>query len=299
MSFDIDRFRVEKRYRNTAPVSVLMEDLDQLGHLDEHMAEQARLWRRRRGWALRGFAGLVGLSFILRGFTEVSWLGGWAWWLGWLSLVGAVGLHLKASGYAGCDLEDRRYQLPARLLRPLLRDIDPQERVTLELDFQPIDHSSKFVRQGRTATGWETNEFEDAWMSLQARLRDGTHLRLSLTEWLQKRTRSRRNPRGKFKTKHKRKSATFLQAQLRVKPERHPGLAQMRAQAQQAVKLPPQVKLSRLDVTEDKLAMRAHMDSEWKVEPDATRACLMMLLSLFQVLHASSARGKHLTSRAS
>ncbi|MFY1828624.1 hypothetical protein ACN47A_22060 [Myxococcus fulvus] len=298
MSFDIDRFRVEKCYRNTAPVSVLMEDLDLLGHFDERMAEQASLWRRRRGVALMLCGGLFALAFILHNFTDTT-LGGWMVAPAILSLVVTVALHLKASGFAGCDLEDRRYQLPARLLRPLLRDIDPQEPVTLALDFQPVDHSSKATRQGKTPTGWETNDYEDPWMSLQARLRDGTHLRLSLSEWLQKRTRTRRNPRGKYKTKQKRKSATFLQAQLRVKPERHPDLARMRAQAQQVVKLPPKVKLSRLDVTEDKLAMRAHMDSEWKVEPDATRACLMMLLSLFQVLHASSARGKHLTSRAS
>ncbi|MCP3062766.1 hypothetical protein LXT21_28670 [Myxococcus sp. K38C18041901] len=298
MSFDIDRFRVEKHYRNTAPVSVLMEDLDLLGHFDERMAEQANIWRRRRGVVLTVCGGFFALAIILHNFTDTG-LGGWMVALGMLSLGVTVFLQLKVSGYAGCDLEDRRYQLPARLLRPLLRDIDPQEPVTLELDFQPVDHSSNFTRQGKTPTGWETRDFEDAWLSLQARLRDGTHLRLSLTEWLQKRTRTRRNPRGKYKTKHRRKGATFLQAQLRVKPERHPGLAQMRAQAQQAVKLPPTVKLSRLDVTEDKLAMRAHMDSEWKVEPDATRACLMMLLSLFQVLHASSARGKHLSSRAS
>ncbi|GEN13532.1 hypothetical protein SAMN05443572_11222 [Myxococcus fulvus] len=297
MSFDVDRFRVEKRYRNTAPVSVLMEDLDLLGHFDERMAAQTRLWRGRSGLALKVGGACLLLALMMR--LSFPWPAAVLAVSGAVSLLASLGLYLKSSGFAGCDLEDRRYLLPARLLRPLLRDIDPQEPVTLELDFQPIDHSSKSTRHGKTPTGWETSDYEDPWLSLQARLRDGTHLRLSLTEWLQKRIRTRRNPRGKYKTKQRSKSATFLQAQLRVKPERHPGLVQMRAQAQQAVKLPPKVKLSRLDVTEDKLAMRAHMDSEWKVEPDATRACLMMLLSLFQVLHASSARGKHLTSRAS
>ncbi|MFY2556829.1 hypothetical protein ACN469_04310 [Corallococcus terminator] len=308
MTFDIDRFRVEKRYSNTAPVSELMGDLGVLAGFDVEMDVLKRRWQRRAFIVGGSGVGLFVLSNLINNLldsehapTLMSGL-----------LLGGIGLLIvmvvllfKASRYGRNDLEDRRYELPDLLLRRLGRDIAPEEPVSLELDFHPIDHKTKWTCQGMAGT-WTTNEFEDPWLSLQVRLRDGTHLRLSMTEWLQKRSRTRRNPRGKYKTKRKQKSGTYLQAQLRVKPERHPGLSRLRNAAHEAVKLPPTVALTRLDVSDDRLGLRARMDSDWEAAEhvespgrDATRTCLMMLLSLYQVLNFSTSQRKQLPARAS
>lgn len=309
MAFDIDRFRVEKRYRNTAPVSELMEDLGFLSRFDGEMDALKRRWRRRAFIVGGVGAGLFILSNLVNNFLDSeqpapSWVSGLL--PGGIGLlVVAVVLLVKASRFGRNDLEDRRYGLPTLLLRRLGRDIAPEEPVSLELDFHPIDHKSKWKRKGMAGT-WKTNEFEDPWLSLQARLRDGTHLRLGMTEWLQKRSRTKRNARGKYKMKSKQKSGTYLQVQLRVKPERHPELTRLQGAAREAVKLPPTVALTKLQVSEDRLSLRARMDSDWEATEtvstqsrDATRACLMMLLSLYQVLNFSTSQRKHHPARAS
>lgn len=304
MTFDIDRFREEKRYSNTAPVSELMEDLSVLARFDIEMDVLKRRWQRR-GFIAGGVgAGLFVLSNILDSEHTPALTSGLL--LGGIGLLVAMVVFLvKGFRFDLSDLENRRYELPHLLLRRVGRDIAPEEPVSLELDFQPIDHKAKFTRRGMAGT-WTTDEFEDPWMSLQARLRDGTHLRLAMTEWLQKRSRTRRNPRGKYKTKNKRKSGTYLQAQLRVKPERHPGLSRLQQAARDAVKLPPKVALTRLEVSDDRLGLRARMDSDWEAAEhveapsrDATRACIMMLLSLYQVLNFSSSQRKQLPARVS
>ncbi|WP_342377296.1 hypothetical protein NVS55_38425 [Myxococcus stipitatus] len=309
MPFDINRFRAEKRYRNTAPVAELMGDLGYLARFDTEIEALRNKWRGRAS-AASWVCGLLFVALLAIGFagSDGEESGGQGpYWAGWgVTLVLAVGLHLRANKYSRQDLENRRYGLLSQLLLRLRRDIEPEEPVTLELDFRAVDHPDKWTEKGR-AGRWTTNEFEDPWMSLHARLRDGTHLRLSMEEWLQKRTRTKVNARGKHKTKQKQKSATFLQAQLRVKPERHPGLASLQDTARQSVRLPPKVLLSKLEVAEDRLSLRARMESDWVAvpvdsasAPDATRTCLMMLLSLYQVLNHSHARqGKKLSARAS
>ncbi|MCP3168975.1 hypothetical protein [Myxococcus qinghaiensis] len=308
MTFDIDRFRVEKRYRNTAPVSELMEDLGVLTVFDAEMNVFKHRWQRRAFIVGGVGAGLFVLSKLLDNVLDSELTPKLTDGL----LLASIGLLVvmvvflvRASRFGRCDLENRRYELPSSLLRRLGRDIAPEEPVSLELDFQPIDHKAKWTRKGMAGT-WTTNEFEDPWLSLQARLRDGTHLRLSMTEWLQKRSRTRSNGRGKYKTKYKQKSGTYLQAQLRVKPERHPGLGQLEKAAREAVKLPPTVALTRLEVSDDRLGLRARMDSDWEANADvespgqdATRTCLMMLLSLYQVLNFSTSQRKQLPARAS
>ncbi|NVJ26005.1 MULTISPECIES: hypothetical protein [Myxococcus] len=304
MAFDIDRFRTEKRYSNTAPVSELMEDLGVLARFDVEMDVVKRRWQRRAFIVGGVGAGLFVLSNVLDSELNPTLTSG--------LLFGGIGLLIvmvvllfKAFRFGRNDLEDRRYQLPTLLLRRLGRDIAPEEPVSLELDFHAIDHKAKWKGKGMAGT-WKTNEFEDPWLSLQARLRDGTHLRLAMTEWLQKRSRTRRSPGGKYKTKHKQKSGTYLQAQLRVKPERHPGLARLQSAARSAVKLPPTVALTKLEVSDDRLGLRARMDSDWEAAEyvqlpsrDATRTCLMMLLSLYQVLNFSTSQRKQLPARAS
>lgn len=309
MPFDINRFHAEKRYLNTAPVSELMGDLGFLARFDSEIEALRNKWRGRASvatWCCVGlFVVLLIIVFARSGAEDSGGLEkGWALW--GITLVLSVGLHLRANKYSRQDLENRRYDLLSQLLLRLRRDIEPDEPVTLALDFRAVDHADKLTGKGR-AGRWTTNDFEDPWMSLQARLRDGTHLKLSMEEWLQKRSRTKVNARGKRKTKRKDKSATFLQAQLRVKPERHPELASMKDAARDVVRLPPKVLLSKLDVSEDRLSLRARMESNWVAlpadsgsSPDATRTCLMMLLSLYQVLNHSHARqGKKLPARAS
>ena len=298
MAFDLNLLRSERLYRNSAPAGVVMADLGRLRAIDAEMEEKKKSWNGRG----RAFAALAALFFVGALITPVGPVGAG---LSAVSFVAMVVCFIVAARYSGLDLENRRYELVARILQRLRKDIAPDEPVTVELDFRPTQDARYLTKRGKVKD-WNAESFTQRWLSFQVRLRDGTHLRLGMEERLQARSRTRRNPRGKYKTKRKQKGVSFLHVHLRVKPERHPQLARLGAQARQAVRLPHGASLSRLDVAEDRLALRVGMARDWAaqegVKPpfcDAPRAALMSLLSLYQVLNYSTALRKREPARAS
>jgi hypothetical protein len=298
VALDIDRLRKERVYSGSDTVPGVMADIVRLGRFD------AESQKRRGEWmnlalmtGMAGALGLVGGLVVAGGAQGTSLFSNVCVLLGVLLLMGAMLCLGMAQARQALDLEDRRYQLVSRLLQKLRKDIAPDERVTLELGFHPTDIERNVMDRG-SAGEWLTRSYVNRWLSLQVRLADGTHLRLAMEQRLQKWERTRRNPRGKWKTKRKQKgAAALIDVRLRVKPERHPRLAQLERQARAAVRLPPGASLARLTVKEDGLSLRARMDLDWD-EEDASRAVLMMLLSLYQVLNYSHALRKRDVSKA-
>jgi hypothetical protein len=172
--------------------------------------------------------------------------------------------------------------------------------VTLDLTL-PLD-SSKRVRtenlEGKRGPGTRA-DFVDPWLSLQGRFADGTHLHLSVVDQVRVVERMKVMPL-KTRTKTRRSGVSLMTVALRVKPERHPGLAMLEDPARSAVRLPPGVKLKRLRVAEDRVELRVLMNEGWGVQgrgrpvdarkTDASRTATMMLLSLYQVLGATRRR---------
>ncbi len=301
VAFDFDRFRFERVYRTTAPVPVVMADLGGLRSFDAEMA------LRQKAWSLRahicGYSALaagIGAFFLLS--TDFS---GLAFLLVAVLFVAMLVCNGISSRFLKLDLQNRRYELVARLLQRLRKDIAPDEPVTVELDFRPTTDKENLADRG-SAGEWKTESFVQRWLTLQVRLMDGTHLRLGMEERLQLRRRTRINPRGKYKTKNKQKGTALLHVQLRVKPEHHPHLARLEARARQAVRLPEYVSLVKLEVAEDRLSLRSGLPLDWeaadRVSPvscDAPKAAVMSLLSLYQVLNYSTALRKQAPVRVS
>ncbi|WP_375755838.1 hypothetical protein [Corallococcus exercitus] len=295
MAIDSSEFQKTYVYETRGPVVDVLADLKTLAGLD------ARAEQKRRGlWIAAWGCMALGGVFI---FVPFVWL------LALASLATGIALFIIRARMGRTDLDNRRYGLLATLLQRFQVDLDVNAPVDVKLDLAPQDDARKCV--GKTKRGrWDCEDFTDAWLSLHGRFADGTHLHLSMVEHLQKRKRYGRGSSGKTKLKTKRKGKTLLQVGLRVKPERFPGLAGLRANAKQAARLPPGVVLSRLDVAEDRLSMRAVLDQEWAVlttkpappegkapagrappaRQDAARAATMMLLSLYQVLGTTRRR---------
>ncbi|MGE6763512.1 hypothetical protein ACQKGO_36215 [Corallococcus interemptor] len=296
MALDPSEFLKTYVYEVRAPVPEVLADLKALEELDIRTEKKRRmLWRAALS--------CMGLTVPLI-IAPILWL------LAAASFATGIALILIRARVGRADLDNRRYGLLATVLKRFQVDLDANAPVDVKLDLSPVDDAHKCV--GKKKRGrWDSEDFTDAWLSLHGRLADGTHLHLSVVEHLQKRRRSSRSSSGKTKLKTKRKGKTLLQVGLRVKPERFPGLAGLRANAKQAAKLPPGVALSRLDVAEDRLAMRAVLDQEWTVlttkpappegktpqgvkppaRQDGARAATMMLLSLYQVLGTSRRQG--------
>ncbi|WP_043320854.1 hypothetical protein [Corallococcus coralloides] len=289
MALDTSEFKKTYVYETRAPVAEVLADLKALGTLDS-----------RAEW-MRILMGIGSFVFMCLGisFAVLS-----QWLLSAALFATSIALFILWMRSKHTDLENRRYGLVAALLQRFQVDLDANAPVDVKLDLAPVDEERKAV--GKRKRGrWDSEDFADTWLSLHGRFADGTHLHLSAVEHLQKRRRTGRGSSGKTKTKTKRKGKTLLQVGLRVKPERFPGLADQRANAKKAVRLPPEVVLSRLDVAQDRVSMRALLGkdgrdwvarrpkpatpSEPTVLPphDASRVVTMMLLSLYQVLGAT------------
>ncbi|NOK09190.1 hypothetical protein [Corallococcus exercitus] len=312
MALDPSAFQKTYVYETRAPVAEVLADLKSLEALDAK-AEQKRRTLWITAWSLLAFSilGCALLSLLVGqlSFEQQDALAGMPLLVGVASFVAGIVLFILRARAGRTDLDNRRYGLLATLLKRFQVDLDVNAPVDVKLDLAPRDEERKCV--GKTKRGrWDCENFTDAWLSLQGRFADGTHLHVSMVEHLQKRKRYGRSSSGKTKLKTKRKGKTLLQVGLRVKPERFPGLAGLHAHAKQAARLPPGVALSRLDVAEDRLSMRVVLDQEWSVlttkpappagetpqgrappaTQDAARAATMMLLSLYQVLGATRRR---------
>jgi hypothetical protein len=233
-------------------------------------------------------------------------------------LVGGVGFGMRsASGANGVTTQTydlllrtgRRRELVMTLLSRLRTDQDPKGLVDVTLDQNTGIYPSPLVREAKQGA-WDRSDFKFPWPPLQARLQDGTHLSLSAVEYAQKMSKSKLTARGKRKYKYRTRDFTVFQVALRVKPETHPELASLEEAARRAVRLPPDMELTRLRGAEDRLEMHVRVQAgtldmkgrsdffapaEKPPMPEASRVVTMMLLSLYQTL--GYARRQHPQSK--
>lgn len=305
MAIDIDRFRENLIYRAQAPLAAVLEDLEFLRDFDRDIEAHHQKWYKR------GQVGVIGggitAAALLFIFAPTMLLG--------LAGVGAgMYCHYRAKGFHRLNLPDRRYELLTQVLTRLQPDIASGEPVTVRLDFQPNVSDTKRIKEHKVGD-WDAKDYVDPWLSLRVRLKDGSHLQLSMVERVRQRERFKRSASGKYKKKQKSKGSALIQVRLRVKPERHPRLEGLATRAWSAARLPKGAALARLRVTKDGLAMRARLPLEWRsgavterdvpltpaeeaLRVDASRTVLMMLLSLYQVLNYSTALRKRAAARA-
>lgn len=244
------------------------------------------------GWLLAGMA-LLGVA---------------AWWLGSTALealpphtarVAAIGwlgagvaLFLLHRHRRRANTENRRYALAHAVLSVLRRDMAPDEPVRLRLDLRPPNISAKLAnttKQDVFGGAARVGRFVDPWLSLQGRLLDGTRFALSLTQatTVKNVVKGRKN---KFKTKTKSKERATLE--LRVKPDKVPGLERVAQRAQGALQLARHVRVRRFQGAADRLAVEVGFlsgddgdDTAWV---QSRRQCaLQMFLGLYQVIHAA------------
>ncbi|NNC05587.1 hypothetical protein HJC10_22370 [Corallococcus exiguus] len=266
-------------------------------------AQQARRFKHRLMSGARSLAPLGGviLCIGIAGTVEGP-LSAVAGVLG-LGLAAALGIRgmfstrFRVPGHAGDD-PGRRPELVVRVLQRLKADLAPDTPVRLRLrpDPHPQGPGSSLYVLKRIKTA--PPDVLDPWLTLETRLADGSHLRLSAVERRRVRV-SDHGPNGpRRRTRIKENDALFLEARLRVKEKRHPRLAALSLdRARAAVRLPPGAKLQRLRITGEHLRLRIRLEETWRPfvpkdmgeekssTPDASRAVTMLLLSLYQMLH--------------
>lgn len=303
MPLDLEAFKTTPVYQSRASVAEVLEDLRQ-------MAPQSELGPvQGRNLALAGigliFAGV--LSFMAFGIMNHLFLVGTRGEVPTLLSLLFVGMGIGgfvmfiAGAAKGANderwhqprvdpqMEERRLLLTT-LLRRFQVDLMQDAPVDVRLDMAPALETRKRVHLGPQGI-WTRQDFTDPWLSLLGRFTDGTQLRLTVVDRVRTRHRVKTSASGRMRSKVKRRGTSLMTVVLRVDPASHPGLADLEARVQGAVRLPPGARLKRVRVAEDRAELRVMMNEDWvarastaPVIADASRTATMMLLSLYQVL---------------
>jgi hypothetical protein len=122
----------------------------------------------------------------------------------------------------GIDVSNNLRSFVIPVLALFREDIGPKSPVRLRLDLRkPTDATKKAgesapYKQGVYHKIIDTT-YVDPWMTAETVLTDGTKLWWSVTDRIRERKKTKRNPRGKYKTKTKYRKITELEVRLGMK----------------------------------------------------------------------------------
>lgn len=133
-----------------------------------------------------------------------------------------VYFYLKGYDVPGEKLTDG--VVPIMLI--LREDMNPNDKVKLRLDLRGFELAEKKTGESQTYNkGVYYNcvdfYYRDAWMDGQATLADGTQLVWHLYDLVKNTRRTKRNYRGKVKTKYKPKHRSYIAVQAGMKNEKY------------------------------------------------------------------------------
>lgn len=162
-----------------------------------------------------GIVLLIGAAIV---FTNVGWS-----WLGGLVVV-VVAAVMIGSGYLyfwtrSIDVSNNLREFGLPVLTVFRDDFDPEHPLHLELDLS--SQTAKEKKQSESAP-YKAGVYHkvidsvylDPWMRAQGVLVDGTKLSWSITDVIRERKKTKRNPRGKYKTKTKYSKKTEIEVEL-------------------------------------------------------------------------------------
>ena len=122
----------------------------------------------------------------------------------------------------GIDVSNNLRQFVIPVLALFREDIDPKTPVRLRLDLGKPIHATKKIDESKPYKHGVyykviDSTYVDPWMSAEAMLVDGTKLRWSVTDRIRERRKTKKNARGKIKSKTKYRKVSELEVQLAMK----------------------------------------------------------------------------------
>lgn len=127
----------------------------------------------------------------------------------------------------------RQFVLP--VLSVFREDIDASKPVTIKLDLSSPTHKSKQQSESAPYSKGVYHKvidciYRDPWMTAEAVLVDGTKLSWSVTDVIRERKKTKRNPRGKYKTKTKYSKKTNLEVTVGLRKKMYDVTAPMESE---------------------------------------------------------------------
>jgi hypothetical protein len=220
-----------KRFAGRMPAGALIDLLGPLAQLD---ADAGRSRATAQRWIVGGVIGT-----IFSGFVVLASGAGWV--LAPLPLAGlalAFGAGLRYQRLKQMDLSNKLGALVMPLLAVLREETEPARDVEIDLDLRAPTAREKMVDQQPArqegADRIVDSRFRDAWLSGSAQLHDGARVAWSIVDEIAERHRTRRNPRGKIKTKARHKKRSIMKVSISL-PEESFALAADAARVDAAV----------------------------------------------------------------
>jgi len=304
MAINLKTFAKNLTYQADTSVSQIFKDLKELAEIKQ-LAEQKVAYFSSLE---RGFAGpyniFVILVFFVVTFIFSSWMSGGfiiiMFVFVFVSLLSPIIFFpAKVNYYNKLKLQEERCELPKKILSMVNRDRTPNSNVKIMINFTPAGKMSKkiqtlphpLIRIGRKQ-GWKLDLFEDQWLALEGKFLDSTNFFLTVTEL--NRTAYGRNPRGKWKSKNKRKG-TEINLKLSFPSKKYGSIHVIQNAAPEAVKLPKEVNLKRIKVTGKAIDLTVNTPHFFQQE-QMYQTITMMFLSLYQILNFAKLLSKRRAS---
>jgi len=191
-----------KKVEGTRPLAELVALLKPLARLDAAGNEARR--QVGRGALASGVGAIAGAWIGMAASAPAPFFAVPA---GLVGLCAALGLAWRSLRRA--DLSDNLIHVALPLLRVLEEEGDPRSMLTLSLDLQRPDVAEKLVDRksldGSAGRKIVESLYRDPWLAGRAVLADGARLAFAAVDEVRERRQTRRNPRGKTKTKTKRR----------------------------------------------------------------------------------------------
>ncbi len=283
-SQDETQFRKGLQYSVSLSPDTVMEDMNFFRGFDRQQEKLIHI-----GTALIVVGVVLTAGGVILFGIENPVLGFISLLFGLVSLV--VGGVLKFR-FGKLNLDDRRYELVAGLLKLLSKDMAADAPTNVDLDFTPHNHKSKFQRAGKVGY-WNAKFYVDPWLSMKGTLLDGTKFTVALLEKQQDRSRTKISASGKRKHKTKTKNASEVIVSLKIKEKRYPNAQDLDKKIQNAVVLPPWTGLKSVGVVDNVLTLRTSTKNPWDAqlpsgkanERDGINWVAMSFLSLYKLLN--------------
>jgi hypothetical protein len=212
-SLSVETALAAKKVKGSWTLKRLLYLLDSLAKYDIHVEKK----RKNYGWASAVFALASIASLIIWGFLEFDMLGYATLVFGLLFVFSMIAYN----GYSKKDLPNdfREYLIP--LLKLLSGDIEERSKIALNMDIAKLQNEKYSKGKKSLAPKAPYNKmtlerFERPLVTMALHLRDGNRLLMERFESLTVITKSKKNPRGKTKTKAKYKKTVSTRMRLAV-----------------------------------------------------------------------------------
>jgi hypothetical protein len=126
--------------------------------------------------------------------------------LGLASIAGAIGFGVAWSRVRAMTLPENNLAALLQLFRRIYQDLHPEGTIQARIDLSGMTPAKRGPLLTLPQEGWIRREqavYRDPWLQLRFRLRDGYTVRLRQRDEMTELKRTRRNARGKQKTKSK------------------------------------------------------------------------------------------------